>query len=47
MGELLFKTRGKRKKGKTLKPGTKAKTNNTKCGFCGPDRIINFSGWNI
>ena len=44
MGELLFKIHGKRKKGQTLKPGTKAKTNNTKCGFCGPDRIINFSG---
>ena len=47
MGKLLFKTHRKRKKGKTLKPGTKARTNNTKCGFYGPDRIINFSGWNI
>jgi hypothetical protein len=37
MGELLFKIHGKRKKGQTLKPGTKAKSNKAGCGFCGPD----------
>ena len=37
MGELLFKIHGKRKKGQTLKPGTKAKSNKNTCGFCGPD----------
>ena len=47
MGELLFKIHGKRKKGQTLKPGTKVKINKNKCGgFCGPD-IWSFSVFNF
>ena len=46
MGELLFKTHGKRKKGQTLKPGTKAKSNKAGCGICGPD-IWSFTVFNF